>query len=302
MDSRPSLYILDSFSRIYQLFHAIPLMTSPTGTPVNVAFGLFRDLLNLARVRKPDYFAAAFDGSGPVFRSEIFAEYKTNRGPMPDDLRPQIALARRVFEAFRVPILMHEGAEADDVIATLAMRGVERGMDVTIVTSDKDARQLLSDRVRILNLRDNKFLDVDGLKADWGVSPAQVVDFLALTGDSVDNVPGIPGIGPKTATKLLGQFGDLETLLARSDEVSGKKMAENLKTHAEIARRARTLVALKTDLPLELDWEALRSDGYDPKALKAICFDCGFKGFLNEIVETAAPPRNRSGTPRRMNP
>ena len=290
MSSRPTLYVLDAYSRIYQVFHALPAMTGPSGQPTNVIFGLFRDMLNLLRSKKPDYVAVAFDGGGPVFRSEIHADYKANRGPMPDDLRPQVAVARRLFEAFGMPVLMHEGAEADDVIATVARRAAERGLDVVILTSDKDARQLLNDQIRILNLRDNKILDVDALKADWGIAPEQVVDYLSLTGDAVDNVPGVPGIGPKTATELLGQFGTLDAILSGIDQVKGKKKQENLREHADTARRARTLVKLKDDLALGLDWDALKTTGYDAKALKALCAECGFHGFLNEIVDEAAAP------------
>lgn len=290
MNPRPTLYILDAYSRIYQIFHALPkTMSSPTGQPTNVIFGLFRDMLNLLKTQKPDFIAAAFDGSGPVFRSEIHAEYKANRPSMPEEMRPQIAVARRLFDAFRIPVLMHEGAEADDVIATLARRGAERGLDVIIMTSDKDARQLLNDHIKILNLRDNKILDVAGLQADWGITPEQVVDYLSLTGDSVDNVPGVPGIGPKSATELLQQFGDLESLLAGIDKVKGAKKQQSLREHAETARRAQTLVQLKEDLSLDLDWDALKTDGYDAAALKALCTECGFHGFLNEIVDDAPP-------------
>src|SRR4051794_16591280 len=211
MKPRPTLYILDAYSLIYQVFHAIPLMTSPTGQPTQAVFGIFRDMLNLVRDRKPDYLAAAFDGGGPVFRSELFADYKAHRAAMPDDLIPQIAVIRRVFEGFRVPVLMQPGYEADDVIATLARRGDERGLDVFVCTADKDARQLINDHIRIVNLRTRKVLDADALKADWGVAPAQVVDLLALTGDTSDNVPGVPGIGLKTGAKLIEEFGDLET-------------------------------------------------------------------------------------------
>jgi DNA polymerase-1 len=141
MAQRPTLYILDAYSLIYQVFHAIPSMTGPAGQPTNAVFGIFRDFLNILKTRKPDYLAAAFDGAGRVDRSDIFADYKANRAEMPDDLQLQIPVIRRVVEAFEVPVLMHAGAEADDVIATLARRGAERGLDVTIVTSDKDARQ-----------------------------------------------------------------------------------------------------------------------------------------------------------------
>src|SRR3954453_19027131 len=149
MKPRPTLYILDAFSLIYQVFHAIPLMTGPAGQPTHAVFGIVRDLMNLVRDKKPAYLAAAFDGGGVVFRCEIFADYKAQRAAMPDDLVPQIPVIRRAFEAFRVPVLVVEGVEADDVIATLARRGVARGLDVTICTADKDARQLLGDHVRI---------------------------------------------------------------------------------------------------------------------------------------------------------
>ena len=244
MKPRPTLYIIDAYSLIYQVFHAIPLMTGPAGQPTQAVFGIYRDLLNLVRDRKPDYLAAAFDGAGRVFRSDLYAEYKAQRAAMPEELVPQIPVIRRVFDGFRVPVLMEPGAEADDVIATLARRGEERGLDVTICTADKDARQLLNEHVRILNLRTQKFLDVAGLKADWGVRPDQVVDLLALTGDTVDNVPGIPGIGLKTGAKLLDEFNDLENLLKNIDKVSGAKRKENHRDHGETARLAQSLVVL----------------------------------------------------------
>ena len=284
MNDRPSLYILDAYSIIYQVFHAIPLMTGPAGQPTHAVFGIFRDVLNLIRDRQPDYLAAAFDGAGPVFRSELFADYKANRSAMPEELVPQIPVIKRLFEGFRVPVLMHEGAEADDVIATLARRAVEQGMDVFICTSDKDARQLLNEHVSIYNLRKQKVLDVEGLKAEWGIGPEQVVDLLSLTGDAVDNVPGVPGIGAKTASQLLGQFGSLDNLLDNVAKVSGAKRKENLYTHADAARRARSLIELRTDLPIEFEWDALRRDGIDREGLKALCIECGFHRFLDEIA------------------
>ena len=279
----PSLYILDAYSLIYQVYHAIDLMTAPDGRPTNAVFGIVRDLLTLTREMKPDYLAAAFDGAGRVFRSDIFEEYKAQRAAMPEDLRPQIAVIRRAFEAFRVPVLMYEGMEADDVIATLARRGAERGLAVSICTADKDARQLLTDRIRIYNFRKRQALDVPGLMAEWGVRPDQVVDLLSLTGDTVDNVPGVPGIGVKTAAKLLEEFQTLDGLLANIDKVAGAKRKENLVAFADVARRAKTLVALRDDLPLELDWEALRLNPPDVKAFRALCVECGFHRFLGEL-------------------
>ena len=290
MNARPTLYILDAYSRIYQVFHAIEKsMSGPSGLPTNAVYGLFRDMLSLPRLRKPDYFAVAFEGEGPTFRSDIYADYKAQRGPMPEEMRPQIPVIKRLFGAFRAPMIALDGVEADDVIATVARRAVERGLDVVILTSDKDARQLLNKHIRILNLRDNKFIDVEALRADWGIRPDQVVDYLALTGDTVDNVPGVPGIGPKTASALLNEFGTLDELLANLDKLKGAKQ-KALTEHADTARRARTLVALREDLELDLDWEALKLDGYDAKALKALCAECGFRGFLDEIVDDAPPP------------
>ena len=288
MKPRPTFYILDSFSLIYQVFHAIPLMTGPAGQPTQAVFGIFRDLLNLIRDRKPDYLAAAFDGTGPVFRSELYAEYKAQRAAMPDELVPQVPVIRRVFEGFNVPVLVYEAMEADDVIATVARRAAERGLDVYICTADKDARQLIGEQIRMFNLRTQKVLDVEALKADWGVAPAQVVDLLALTGDTSDNVPGIPGIGLKTGAKLLEEFGTLENLLANADKVAGAKRKENLREFAETARLAQTLVTLKEDLPLALDWEQLKLCEPDVKALRALCIECGFHRFLAELGPTAA--------------
>lgn len=290
----PRFYILDAYSLIYQVYHAIDEMTGPSGQPTHAVFGIVRDLLNLTRDLKPDYLAAAFDGAGRVFRSEIFADYKAQRASMPDDMRPQIPVIRRAFEAFRVPILMYQGMEADDVIATLARRGEERGLSVYICTADKDARQLLSDRVRIYNLRKKQVLDVAGLKADWGIRPDQVVDLLSLTGDTADNVPGVPGVGPKTATKLLEDFDSLEGILANVSKISGAKRKENLIHFADVARRAQTLIRLREDLPLELDWDALKAQGPDQKAFKTLCLECGFHRFLDDLApepkeETAAP-------------
>ncbi len=283
MPDRPTLYILDAYSLIYQVFHAIPAMTGPAGQPTNAVFGIFRDLLNILRVRKPDYLAAAFEGGGADKRTELFADYKANRAAMPDDLRPQIEVIRRVVEGFAVPVLSHPGAEADDVIATVARRAVERGLDVVICTADKDARQLLDEHTRILNLRSNKVLDVEGLKADWGIAPDQVIDLLALTGDTVDNIPGVPGIGVKTASGLLQEFGTIDNLLQNLGKVSGAKRKENLEAHRETVARGRQLVALETDLPLELDWDHLKITPPHAKDLKALCIENGFHGFLNEI-------------------
>jgi DNA polymerase I len=281
--TRPSFYVLDAFNLIFQVFHAIPEMTGPAGQPTQAVFGIYRDLLNLVRDRKPDYLAAAFDGPGRVFRSDIYEEYKANRKEMPVDLVPQIPVIRRVFDGFRVPVIVEPGMEADDVIATLTRRAEERGFDVFIVTADKDARQLISEQVRILNLRKNKLMDAVELEKEWGIRPDQVVDFLSLTGDTVDNVPGVPGIGEGFASTFLKQFGTLDNLLDNVSQVKGPKKQQSLREHKETARRARELVRLRDDLPLALDWEALKTQAPNIEALKSLCTECGFHRFRDEL-------------------
>jgi DNA polymerase-1 len=281
--TRPTLYVLDAFNLIFQVFHAIPEMTGPAGQPTQAVFGIFRDLLNLVRDRKPDYLAAAFDGPGRVFRSDIYEDYKANRKEMPVDLVPQIPVIRRVFDGFKIPVLVETGMEADDLIATLTRRAEERGLDVFIVTADKDARQLISDQVKILNLRKNKLMDAAELEKEWGIRPDQVVDFLALTGDTVDNVPGVPGIGEGFAATFLKQFGTLDQLLANVNQVKGPKKQQSLRDHADTARRARQLVKLRDDLPLSLDWEALKLQTPDVETLRALCTECGFHRFRDEL-------------------
>jgi DNA polymerase-1 len=291
MTSRPTFYILDAFSMIFQVFHAIPEMTGPAGQPTQAVFGIFRDLLNLVRDQKPDFLAAAFDGPGPVFRNQIFAEYKANRSEMPVDLVPQISVIRRVLEGFRVPVFEEPLMEADDVIATLARRGEERGLSVFIVTADKDARQLIGEHIKVYNLRKKLVIDEAVLAQEWGIRPDQVIDFLALTGDSVDNIPGVPGIGPGYAAGFLKEFGTLDRLLAEVSRVKAPKKKQSLRDHAEAARLARQLVTLRHDLPLALDWDALKTQVPDLRILGALCTECGFHRFRDELGAGEAAPR-----------
>ncbi len=279
------LVLVDAYSLIYQVYHAIRAgMSGPSGQPTHAVFGIFRDLLRIRDRLKPDYVAAAFDGQGPVFRNQIAADYKAQRGPMPDDLIAQMPTLERLFNAFRFPILRVEAMEADDIIATLARRASLDGIEVLICTADKDARQLLDDRVRIYNMRKHVEYDVQSLYDDWGIRPDQVVDLLALSGDTVDNVAGVPGIGVKTAAQLLQRFETLDNVLANIDQISGAKRKENLNAYGEQARTARALVVLRDDLPLTVTWDDLALAEPDLAELKAICLECGFHRFLQEVT------------------
>ena len=285
--SRDCIYIIDTFSLMFQVFHAIPPMTGTQGQPTNAVFGFTRDIFAI-RDRRPAFLVCAFDSPGPGKRDEIYDKYKANRTEMPEDLRPQIPLIKQLLEGFQIPILEMEGWEADDIIATVTTQAVAHGLDVVIVSSDKDARQLLSPHVRMLNCRKNTFLDEAGLMEDWGVRPDQVVDFQSLVGDSVDNVPGIPKVGPKTAKTLIQQFGTLDNVLANADKAPGKKLAENLVTFADQARMSRELVRLRTDLPMAIDFEAARVEDPDFKSLFDLFNLLGFRRYASDMRERLA--------------
>ncbi|NBT13598.1 MAG: DNA polymerase I [Planctomycetia bacterium] len=287
-----SVWVIDTLSRVYQLFHALPEMTSPQGTPVAAVYGFTRDLLDVVEKKKADYLFCALDAPGPTFRHEKFEAYKANRAEMPADLVPQVPLVRRLLEVMGIPCLEMPGYEADDVLATLARQVTEQGGQCVLATSDKDARQLLSDRVRLLNLRTNAFLGPEELRQEWGIRPDQVVDYLSLVGDSADNVPGVPLIGPKIASELLQRHDTLDHVLAHPDVVSGKKRQENLRTHAEVARASRELVRLDADVPVAVPWEAGRLHACDAAALAAFLQELGFQSLTTKVRKSgpAAAP------------
>ncbi|HEV8061384.1 MAG TPA: 5'-3' exonuclease H3TH domain-containing protein, partial [Gemmataceae bacterium] len=282
------MYLLDAHSLIFQVFHAIPEMSSPTGTPTNALFGFLRDLLTIRLEKKPDYLVCAFDLPGPTFRDAFYPEYKAHRKPMPDDLRLQMPVIHELVEAMGIPLLSMPSFEADDVVATVAKAASANGIRVLICTTDKDCRQLIDDRVNLLNLRKGTVLDREALLEDWGVTPEQVVDLQSLVGDSVDNVPGIPGIGLKTAAKLLQEFGTVDNLLANIDKVAGAKKQESLRGGKATLDLSRRLVKLSDDVPIKFDWEGWRLRPWDGPRLLDLCRRCGFRS-LSEQIRRADP-------------
>jgi DNA polymerase-1 len=277
-----SLYLVDAYSLIFQVFHALPEMTSPSGLPTNAVFGFTKDMLYLRNQRQPSYLVCCFDESGKTFRDELFADYKANRGPMPDDLQLQIPLIRQMLEAMRVPVLMLAGYEADDIIATLAKAGARQRMEVFICSSDKDCRQLLSDKIKIFNLRKQAEFDAASLMAEWGVRPDQVVDYQTLVGDSVDNIRGALGVGPKTASKYLQDYGTLENLIAHINDLKGKKK-ENLQAFLGNVEISRKLVTLDTHVPVPLEWEQWRIQDWNGPKLLELFRAWGFRGFAEQV-------------------
>jgi len=283
-----TVYAVDSFSLIFQVFHALPEMTSPSGQPVGAVFGFTRDMLYLLNQRKPDYLFCAFDLPGPTFRDRLYDQYKAHRKEMPIDLVPQIDSIRRLLDALEIPVLAAAGYEADDVLATVARLVDERGGDCLVVSGDKDCRQLLTERVKIFNVRKNVLFDAAALLDDWGIRPEQVVDFQALVGDPVDNVPGVPLIGPKLARDLLQKFGTLENLFEHVEDVAGKKRQENLRQSRELALLSRQLVRLDTNVPVAIDWPAGRVGGFDPARAAELFAEFGFHGLTREMRARAA--------------
>ena len=278
-----TVYLIDVYSLVFQVFHAIPEMTSPRGLPTNAAFGFTRDILNILRQKQPTHLICASDPPGPGERESWYPAYKANRSETPEALVPQFPMVQELIRAFGIPLVEVPRWEADDVLATLATQAEARQMEVRIVSNDKDLRQLLSDRVQIYQVRKDQYLTAADLLADWGVRPEQVIDFQSLVGDSVDNVPGVPLVGPKKATALIQQWGTLDEVLAHADAAPGAKLKENLKVYAEQARISRQLVTLRRDLPLDFDWEHSRIGQWNVSRLQELFHEYGFRRFGDEV-------------------
>ena len=279
----PHLFLIDGSSYIYRAYYAIRQLSNSQGMATNAVFGFTNMLLKVVRDEQPDHLAVIFDAKGPSFRKEIYPEYKANRAAMPEDLRPQIPLIKELVQAFNMPALELAGYEADDIIATLARRFAGEGMEVTVVTGDKDLMQIVSDRIRLLDTMKDQVVGLDEVAERFGGAPDKVVEVQALAGDSSDNVPGVPGIGEKTARQLIQQFGTVEQLLASVDQVSGKKRQENLRQYAEQALLSKKLVTLVDDLDLEVDYDQLVLTEPDRDKLTALFKQLEFHKLLQEF-------------------
>ncbi|MBI2826997.1 MAG: DNA polymerase I [Planctomycetia bacterium] len=281
--SGATVYAVDANSLIFQVFHAIPEMTSPRGEPVNAVFGFTRDLMYLLEKKRPDYLFCTFDMAGPTFRHDLFADYKVHRAEMPDELAPQFPAIRRMIDALAIPILELPSYEADDILATIARLTEEAGGECVLVTGDKDCRQLIGDRVKVYNVRKDYMYDAAALAVDWGVRPDQVVDFQALVGDAVDNVPGVPLIGPKIAQELLAKYETLEGIFSHAAEIAGTKRRENIVSGQQQALLSRELARLDVGVPVAIDWEAGRTGPIDVDRALALCGEFGFHRFAEQL-------------------
>jgi DNA polymerase-1 len=286
-ESGEHLYLVDGSGYIFRAYHALPPLNRPDGTPVNAVLGfsniLARFLADLDDGDRPTHLAVVFDAGRLTFRNEIYPQYKAHRPDPPEDLIPQFALIRDATRAFNVVSIELEGFEADDIIATLAAESRRRGARCTIVSSDKDLMQLVGGPVEMMDPVKIKRIGPAEVVEKFGVPPEKVVEVQALMGDSVDNVPGVPGIGQKTAAELINTFGDLETLLARTAEIKQPKRRESLETNAALARVSRELVKLKDDVVLDLDFDTLKVRAIDGDKLLPFLEENGFRSLKSKL-------------------
>jgi DNA polymerase-1 len=290
-----TLYVVDISGYLFRAYHALPPLNSEKGEPTGAVLGVTTMLLRLLQDQRPALFAVALDSPGAGFRAEMYTDYKAHRPPMPPDLIPQVARMHEMIEAYRFPVFRMQGAEADDVIATLTQRALSHGMKVVIVSSDKDLMQLVREGVSMFDTMRNVVFGPAEVEAKLGVKPEQVRDYLALVGDSVDNVPGVPSVGPKTAVSLLAQFGDLDALFANLEQVEKKGVRQKLTDHRDAAFLSRQLVSLKDDLALDPGREALSLPEPDEPRLRALFAELGFTRLLSQLNAVVAETRAKAG-------
>ncbi|MGA2152590.1 MAG: DNA polymerase I, partial [Geobacteraceae bacterium] len=286
MAGRPVLYLIDGSSYIYRAYYAIRHLSSPKGFPTNALYGFTQMLLKVLKERSPDHLAVVFDAGRRTFRNEIYPDYKANRSAMPDDLAPQIGPIKEMVRAFNIPALQLEGYEADDIIGTIARDCEGKGLDVMVVTGDKDLMQCVSDHVRLLDTMKEKESGVAEVEERFGVGPERVVDILGLAGDSSDNIPGVPGIGEKTAIKLIQEYGSLDSLLERAAEVKGKN-GEKLREFADQARLSRQLATIDCQVPIAYNFADFILSPADNPRLAVLFREYGFTTLMKELTSTA---------------
>ncbi len=278
------VFLIDGMSHIFRSFYAIRGLTNSQGLPTNAAYGFASMLRKLIREYQPEYIAVVFDGRQPTFRHEAYESYKANRTAMPEDLAVQFPYIRKLCDALQLPILEMERYEADDIIGTFARKAEQEGLEAVIVSNDKDMFQLVTDKVKVLHqAKEDTLFDPPKVKEFFGVAPTQVIDVLGLMGDSVDNIPGAPGIGEKGARDLINRFGSVENLLAKASEVDRKAYRESLQNHNEEILRSKQLVTIDTQVPLKLEWQQLQTQPPNLEKLRELFVELGFQSMLKEF-------------------
>ena len=282
--SEHTMVLVDGSYYLFRAYHAIRDLTNAEGEPTNAIYGVINMMQKHLTEGGPDYFAIIFDAKGKTFRNDLYADYKANRPPMPDDLVCQIQPLHDLIRAMGVPLLMIDGVEADDVIATLSRQAASKGIKTVVSTGDKDLAQMVNDRIHLINTMSDVYLDPAGVEEKFGVQPEQIIDYLSLMGDTADNVPGVPKVGPKTAVKWLNQYGSLDEVIAHADEIKGK-VGENLREFMPQLPLSRELVTLKYDVELDFTPEQLVISAPDNSALKEMYKRWNFRSWLSQLEE-----------------
>jgi len=279
------MVLVDGSSSLYRAFFALPPLSNSRGVPTHAILGFTTMLLKMLREEEPDALAVAFDGPGPTTRHHEFAEYKAQRPEMPEAMVQQIPYVHRVLKAMRVPILMIPAEEADDILGTVAVRAAAEGYQVTLVSGDKDLFQLVGERIVVRDTMKERTWGPAEVRERYGISADQFPDFLALMGDSIDNIPGVPGIGEKTARDLLQRYGAVEAVLERAAEAPRPKVREALQRYAEQARLSKRLATIRTDLPIPWAPADLSRKAPDIPALLDLCRDLEFSRLAQQFSQ-----------------
>jgi DNA polymerase-1 len=286
-ESSEAAYLIDGSSYIHRAYHAIRGLTNSKGLPTNAVFGFTKMLIKLLDEKSPQYVAVAFDARGPTFRHEIFKEYKATRPPMPEDLSVQIPYIKQVVEGLNLKTLELEGYEADDIIGTIAVIAKDQGVDAVIVSGDKDFRQIISETTVMWDPMNDKVVDYQKIRQDYAIEPEQIIEVMALAGDSTDNIPGVPGVGEKTAIDLIQSFGSIETLFENTDKITKESLRKKLEDAREKALLSKKLVTINKAVPIEVTIDDLRLGAPRKEKLAGIFRELEFKSLIDKFTEHA---------------
>ena len=289
MSAAPDYVLIDGSSYLYRAFHALPALSNSDGEPTGALHGVLNMINKLVREQPDARFAVVFDAPGKTFRDEIFADYKANRPPMPDELRSQVDPILDAVRAMGLPLLRVEGVEADDVIGTLCRQAADTGKSVLVSTGDKDLAQLVDGNVTLVNTMNDSVMDRDGVKAKFDVWPEQVVDYLALVGDTSDNIPGVPKVGAKTAAKWLNLYDSADGIVDNAEAIKGK-VGDSLRDNIEQLRLSRALATIKLDVELPVTIDELNASEPDVAALRKIYSQYELRTLLRALDEAAGEP------------
>ncbi|HHJ81121.1 MAG TPA: DNA polymerase I, partial [Candidatus Tenderia electrophaga] len=282
--STKPLILVDGSSYLFRAFHAIRELSNSKGQPTNAIYGVINMVRKLISEYQPESMVVIFDAKGKTFRNDLYADYKANRPPMPDELRSQIEPIHKIIRAMGIPMLVIDGVEADDVIGTLCQQASELKMETLVSTGDKDMAQLVNEHVTLINTMTDTLMTPETVVEKFGVKPEQIIDYLALMGDSADNIPGVPKCGPKTAAKWLAAYGSLDEVMANADQVKGK-IGENLRNSLEFLPLSQQLATIKCDVELPFTPEQLKLEAPDKPALRELFKEMEFKTWLRQVEE-----------------